>query len=415
MKTTTIVPLPADDYLPFARIVANAFPVNEMDTAESLERFRQRLETMATDAGTCVYGCYRNGRLVGGMRLFDFTMHVFGARLACGGLGLVSVDLAAKKQGVAKDMVRWYLRHYHERGTPLAALYPFRPDFYKQMGFGYGTPLMQYRLKPAAFPNAPERRQVRLLTHDDKEALAACYERVFKKTHGLFRKRPVEVSAIFDTPQNRVVGYEENGLLRGYFVFQFRRGKTMIANDIEIRELVYETPAALAGLSGFINSQADQVQTVILNTHDDDLFYMLSDVRNDSGDLLPHAYHVSHTVGVGLMYRVLDVAALFEALKGHDFNGANCRLKLTLRDSFFPERAGSTVLHFNAGRVQVGGTGHDVELRLDVSEFSSLVLGVTTLQALYTYRLAELSDDAYLSTLSRLFRAEKRPVCCTRF
>lgn len=33
----------------------------------------------------------------------------------------------------------FYLRHYRERGTPLTALYPFRPDFYRSMGFGFGT------------------------------------------------------------------------------------------------------------------------------------------------------------------------------------------------------------------------------------------------------------------------------------
>jgi predicted acetyltransferase len=54
-------------------------------------------------------------------------------------------------------MMLYFLRHYREQGAPLVALYPFRPDFYRQMGFGYGTKMDQHRVKPSALPRGPSK------------------------------------------------------------------------------------------------------------------------------------------------------------------------------------------------------------------------------------------------------------------
>jgi len=49
-------------------------------------------------------------------------------------------------------LVEFYLDDGMENGASLALLYPFLPDFYKKMGFGYSTRGDQYKLKPETFP-----------------------------------------------------------------------------------------------------------------------------------------------------------------------------------------------------------------------------------------------------------------------
>ena len=88
------------------------------------------------------------------MRLFDFRMTLHETAVSIGGVGGVAVDLAHKKQKVARDMILFFLRHYREKGAALTTLHPFRPDFYRQMGFGHGTKMNQYRVKPASLPAA---------------------------------------------------------------------------------------------------------------------------------------------------------------------------------------------------------------------------------------------------------------------
>lgn len=416
--SSEVRPIPEGDVEAFVRIAANAYPAFEVSSDEQVQRLAQRMwEAERRDGGvTRLYGLYREGRLVGGMRLFDFTMNMFGAMVPVGGVGMVAVDLAHKRRHVAKELIAFYLRHYRERGAPLAALYPFRPDFYRQMGFGLGPKMDQYRLKPTALPAQGDRGAVRFLTADDREALAGCYARYATQTHGMMLKRDAEVDALFDNPEHRLVGFVEGGELRGYLSFQFQRGKTFLLNDIEVRELVYETRPALLGLLAFLRSQADQIQTVVVNTQDEHFHHLLLDPRNDTDNLLPSVYHESNVSGVGLMYRAIDTPALFRALQTHDFNGQTCGLRLIVHDDFLPENDGALTLHVEGGRLRaISDEAGEVEVRIGVAALSSMVMGVVPLERLVLYGLAEISDPAQLGTASRLFLAAAQPQCVTRF
>jgi len=115
------------------------------------------------------------------------------------------------------------------------------------------------------------------------------------------------------------------------------------------------------------------------------------------------------------MYRVIDVPRLFQVLRDHNFGGGTCRLKIVLEDSFFPENAGAYMVNFQNGRASIANSeSYDVEIQLDVSEFSSLVVGAINFKALYDFGLATLSDKSYIALLDRLFAAPK-PICFTAF
>jgi predicted acetyltransferase len=90
---------------------------------------------------------------------------------------------------------------------------------------------------------------------------------------------------------------------------------------------------------------------------------------------------------------------------------------LTLTDSFLPENAGSTTVSFQRGKAALADeeAAADVEVRMDVAEFSSLLAGAIDFETLMLYGLAEISDPAYTPTLQRLFWVERAPVCMTAF
>jgi predicted acetyltransferase len=335
------------------------------------------------------------------------------------------VDLAHKKEHVAKEMMIYALRHFRDREVPLVALYPFRPDFYRNMGFGYGTKMNQYRVRPSAFPKGPSKTHVRYLTEDDKEALAECYNRFADRTHGMMRKTERELRRLFGKPEHRLVGCELDGQIRGYLVFTWAHGDTFILNDMQIKEFIYESQEALSELMTFLHTQADQIRHVFINTQDEYFHHLLADPRNDTGRLIPDVYHETNTQGLGLMYRVVDVPRIFDLLSERDFGtpalGAQtCTLKLTVGDSFLPENAGSIVLHFAGGHMQrldglVHDAAYDVELRLGIADFSSLLAGTVDFRSLYRYGLVDVSDESYVETISRLFAVEQKPICTTGF
>jgi hypothetical protein len=140
---SNVKPLPESDLEDFVHIVANSYPAMEINSGEERDRSKQLLKSTYEEPARCIYGLYRQGKLLGGMILIDFTMNYRGTMIPAGGVGLVAVDLLHKKEKVAQDMMVYFLNHYSQKKTPLLMLYPFRPDFYKNMGFGYGTKVNQ--------------------------------------------------------------------------------------------------------------------------------------------------------------------------------------------------------------------------------------------------------------------------------
>lgn len=411
--------LGAAELLSFARIEAGAYPGFHIASEEDLQKLSERMQKRGDlTPRVDYYGLFRGGELAGGLNLYSYEMNMLGTRVGAGGIGNLAVDLLRKKEHVARDMVLATLRLLREQDTPVSVLYPFRPDFYRKMGFGYGAKMSRYQLKPADLPKGPSREHVEYLTRDDAGGMLACYTRFFERTHGAMAKSIDDMNRAFESMAIKVVGCKRGGQVTAYTIFTFRPDKEgrFLLNDIVIRDTVYDTPADLLELMTFLHAQADQVRKVIVDTQDDFFHFLPFDPRDGSDDLIPSVYHVTNSQGVGLMYRVLDVKRVFQALAPHDFGCGTCRLRINVEDSFLPENDGSVIVHFDAGRPSVKGDRDewDVAIRLNIAEFSSLLMGAVDFASLYRYGLAEVSGAKYVDVVDRLFRAP-RPVCLTAF
>jgi len=414
--------LTPEDFYALARVFADAYPGLQIVSQEDRERFRERALKLHLEEPTASFhGLFRDHRLVGIMCLYEFSMNFLQARIAAGGIGQVAVALDHKREHVAKEMMLYSLRHFRERGTPFVALYPFRPDFYRKMGFGYGSKMNQYRVRPSALPKSPLAARVRYLAESDKDALAACYERFANQTHGLIQKTERDLRRLFGNPQHRVFGYEEAGQIRGYLVFTWERGESFISNDIQIVELVYEDRDAFLALMAFLHNQADQVRQVVVNTQDEYFHHLLLDPRNGTERLIPDVYHETNAQGVGLMYRVVDLPGMFgrlaESNLGRLSSGdTSLALRLNVADSFLPENSGTILLQIESGHVRLLDQGAaDVQLALAIEDLSSLLAGTVDFRSLLRYGLAHLSDDSFVDAINRIFAVAQKPVCLTSF
>lgn len=400
------------------RIVADSYPGLKLVTADDRERYRLRLADLMAEAPIAhFYGCLREEELRGIMVLWDWQMNFLQARVPAGGMGLLAVDPTHRKEHIARDMVLFHLRYYRELGTPLALLYPFRPDFYRQMGFGYGTKMNQYRLRPGSLPGATSHGHVRALTgSEDQRSVLECYARMVGRTHGMIERQPRAIRQLFERPQYRIVGCVEGSHVSGYVVYSYESAGTWLLNDLHVHELLYEDAGTFHELMSFLNKQADQVRYVIVDTLDEYFHLIPSDPRDGTDKIAVEVYHETNTQGVGLLVRAVDTARLFGLLAEHDFGGQTCRLKLTVQDSFLPENSGSYALEVVKGHLQPGNPERcEVEVVLDVASLSSLLYGTATFRSLVRYGLATISDDAFTDVLNRLFAVEEKPVCLTYF
>ncbi len=412
---TLVEPLAQKHIEEFMGIATAAFPGMGINKPEDRQRFLERLLAIEDDPLRSIYGYFRKNRLLGGMILYDFSMNVHNHLMLAGGVGLVVVSLLHKKEKVASEMLRFFLHYYRERQVSLVTLYPFRPDFYKRMGFGYGTKINQYRIDPASLARSGTKANLRYLTLGDSAEVLGCYNRYACNTHGMILGTPRVIESYFSAEDRYVVGYVEGKQVRGYIYFKFDTKADFLLNEMIIEEFIYETNGAMNQLLSFLYTQLDQISRIVLNSHDNSIHYLLGDPRNGTLHIIPPVYHETNTQGIGLMYRLINIIKYFEALENHDFGGQSCRMMIKLHDTFFPENAGRTIIHFDEGRARLNGDSYEVIIEMDVSDFSSLVMGVVSFEKLFQFDLAQISDQSYLDVVSRIFRSDAQPVCLTRF
>ncbi|UCD64748.1 MAG: GNAT family N-acetyltransferase [Candidatus Zixiibacteriota bacterium] len=412
--------IPFKDIEKFIDIVADAYPGLQISAAEAKKRVKERWRKRRQDKRMSWWGMYRGSEMLGGMIYYDYTMNFFGHKVLTGGAGTVAVSLVHKKEHVARDLMRFFFRHYRKRGAPLAVLWPFRPDFYKKMGCGLGWKMDQYRLTPATLPRTKARKHVRHLGKADMKALNDCYNRFVDTRTGMIEETQVNRNIRYDLGKGvKYVGYVKDGRVLGYLIFTFARGnpENFVDNHIKIEEMVYESPEVLNGLLSFLHTQADQINRIIVSSNDEYFYHCFDDPRNETGNLMSPVYHESHRSGVGIMYRVLNTREVFNLLKDRDFDGVSVRLRLKVHDTFLKENNGDLTIHFVKGHPQIktGRAAAEVSLGLDIADFSSLIMGAVDLRSLYNYGRAELSKATYLEPLNQLFATKQKPVCMTSF
>lgn len=410
-----IKPLVKNDIEPFIDIARRAFPGMGITSEEARGRFKKRLLASYDYDDYALYGLYRDKTLLGGMLLHDFEMNVFGHILPVGGVGLVVVSLLHKREHVAKDLITYFIDHYRSREYPLLALYPFRPDFYKRMGFGYGTKKNKYRIDPSAFPRYGKKSNIRYLNADDAPEVLACFNRYANKTHGMILGKSRMIERYLLDPARIFIGYEKDSEIKGYISFKFDKLEDYPVQELVIEEFIYETREAMVELLAFLNTQHDQISRIVLSNHDDMIHFLIDDPRSDSNQLIHPVFHESNTQGIGIMYRVVDVKNLFSSLPDHNFGGESCSIRFDITDTFYPDNAGEFVVQFNDGRVRTDQHTFDVNMEMDISDFSSMVMGVVTFKKLYEYNRTQISDTAYLEKITRLFRSDEPPICLTFF
>lgn len=407
--------LEEQDLRSFARILVNAYPVVHTDVDKTYNSFSKEFHE---DDSIEFYGLFENDMLLGGMCFHHYHMNLYGKMISIAGVGSVAVDLLHKKEKVAKDLMTFFIEHFKKAGVHFLCLYPFRLEFYKKMGFGIGSKMNQYRIQPTSLPSGSSKSHLRYLTNEDQSLLKACHQRFVAETHGMFAKTDMELNGMFGNSNLRIIGYEQGNEIKGYLTFTFRRvtEDNFLKQNLHVIEIIYEHREVLSELLTFLQSQADQVDRIVVNTQDDYFHHLLSDPRNGTDRIIPSVFHESNTSGIGLMYRVTNVRGFLEDLSHRNFGGQTIRLKLTISDSFDHKNNMSFHVNFvNGSLIFDSSTEYDVEMKLDISDFSSMIMGVVPFKSLYKYGLIEVSDPMYIDVLDMLFKSNEKPICMSRF
>jgi len=405
--------LSLEEYDEFFRISANAYPGVPYKYDESEKRFKSIQDEIPT---IDFYGLYRDNELLAVLRMHDFSMNLRGARIPIGGLGGVAVDLLHKKERVAKSLVELYEKHFLERDYPMTILYPFRPDFYYKMGYGYGAQIMQFKLDPKALPTGCGKDKLRFLTLDDSDNLDEFLQRFTNTTHGMILKYSREYEGLLKQKACKLIGYFEDEKIKGLMLFTFEKAHkdNMICNDLEIIELMYSDHKVFSAFCQFLRTQADQVRRLIFSTTNPELYHIFSDLSYGEDNMMRPVYHETAHTGIGLMYKITDLGMLIPMLADAKFGLGNLILQIKSEDTLL-EKSYDLTVEFQNGSISLTDKKPEAVLEGDIAVLSSIFMGTLSLKNAVFYQQATLSDVAYLETLHNIFRTDKQVVCYSSF
>ncbi|UOR12824.1 GNAT family N-acetyltransferase [Halobacillus amylolyticus] len=365
-----------------------------------------------------LYGVFKDKNLLAGMRTFDFEMNYSSTPIRVGGVGMLAVDMLHKKEKNAYQLLQYFLNLNSDAKVNLVMLNPFKVSFYKKMGFGIGTKNYQFYLDPNEFPNYKEKSHLVELTVDERGQILDCYNRVYSRTHGMTKRFPFERELNRPFWFGRVIGYVIEGEVKGYFVYSIKE------KDLHIHELFFESPDVIREFSTFLNSQSDQIKRVIINSNFDEILHFLDSPESGETTMVdftssPDYKHIAN-VGTGIMYRIINCSGFFEELKesNHIFNPSiTISVKLAIEDDLFPINSLPFILDIKGGRiVDIKEDGPaDVELRMNIAVFSSLVMGVDNANSYLKWGLMEISDVSYIKVINSLFQTDSKPMITKAF
>ncbi len=404
----------------FVEIQINSYPRENVGKDEfdkirnSYSKFREN-----SVGFTDFIGLFEDGILKGCMILYKYDMTLRNSTIKAGGIGSVAVHMLYRKQKVCKRLVEYAHDYFSDNGIYLSMLYPFSTEFYLKMGYGFGPKKEKYELRPSSFPNIGDYENVRFLDEKDADEVMNCYQDYYSKNSGLCRKHIKEFNQKLSNKAIKSIGYLKDGKLTGYCFFKYNKASinNFIKNDIEIIQLVYNDQNSLNGILKFFANLRDQINRIILCTQDDMFYHIFSDPRDGSDELIPSVYHKSGSIGVGIMYRIIDFENFINVLSENSFGEGDFKLKISLKDSFREKNNGEFYIDFSKGNARlIEKDDSDLNgiVYTDMAILSSMLTGSIDFKSAYRLSKISIGNGTNIENLRKIIDTDK-PICLEDF
>jgi predicted acetyltransferase len=367
-----IRPAADDDKRSIAHLWGHAFPGER--TIE--ERIRSLEDGKPYGGIEITFAAELRGRIVGAFRAYKMAEALNGTLMPMMGLAAVAVSPDARRRGIARTMCRYALLHARERGDFVSVLYPFRPDFYRSLGWGLVGELHSYRFRPESLSLDDNSLKVRLAGFEDHDGIAACYDRVARRSNGPILRTPYAWKHLFIDPATHAIVYDQNGV-QGYAVLTYGKGHTREARPLIVRELVAESKQAYCGMLGWLSEQRDLWREVRYDARVEELFaFRLTEPRPPGERHARTLWDPVARVIRGPMLRIVNVQ---EALARRTYDPElSMVLHLMLQDSEIDDNRGECRVVFEKGRARVerwNGGQADAVMSTGIASLSQIFAG----------------------------------------
>lgn len=425
MTERAIRRLNSDDLPAYIDIYLNAYPAGKSISEECYNRYLNRnLQSLQEYQHVNFFGLFEDGALIAIMKLIDFDINLFGEMKKSTGLMSLGVHPMHKKKGSAKEMIKFFEKYTMESGGLVSMLLPFRVDFYRKMGYGYGTKLDEYRIPTVQLPVYKDISKLRFIKKDEMEKVLSCHSAFVKKYHGAVEKFEEEIREMVNDDETRRIGYYEGEELKGYVAFNFVSESEVnyTLNRIEVSEIVYSDGEVLRNLIGGLRMQADLAQNIVITTGEADFYHLLDSPQDISGNYIDYGFLQTNVSAMGTMYKIPNIKAFIENTKNRKFPIDNLKIAFRVNNEFkaIEERFSISFKtednkKFSNWSYEEDFNDVDTEIKCNLSDLSSLLMGSADLAPLVRMGVVSISDEYETDRLDRLFHCNQRPFTNTDY
>ena len=421
----TIRRLMPDDMDTYVDIYLNAYPAGKDISKECYDKYYNRnMQSLLEYEHVNFFGLFEDDELISIMKLIDFDINLFGKMNKATGLMSLAVHPLHKKKGVARDMVKFFEDYTISSGGLCSMLLPFRIEYYRKMGYGYGTKLDEYRIPTLQLSSCKDISNLRLIKKDEIDKVISCYSSFVSSYHGAVCKFEEEIREINEDDETRRIGYFEAEELKGYAAFCFTRDSEVnyTLNSMIVSELVYSDGEVLKKLLAGLRMQADLAQNIVIRTGEADFYHLLDSPEDTSGNYINYGFIQTNISAMGNMYKIPDIKSFVEKTSYRKFPVENIKIGFTVYDEFKGENNSFAILFtpnelssYSSWSFESENIDSDLEIKIKLSDLSALFMGSADFAPMVRLGIVSISDKNLTEKVDRLFHLSQRPFTNTDY
>jgi predicted acetyltransferase len=349
------------------------------------------------------------GTMAGTFMSFDFRMTIPGGLLPCAGIAGVTVQPTHRRQGILSGMMSRYLSDTHERGEPLASLWPSESVIYGRYGFGMSSTVERWTVErhhSALAQHPPESGRLRFV--DSAEARDLCppvYQAACEQRIGMiFRDDTIWDAELEDRTEIRRgmseyfhVVHEGPDGVDGFVKYRISHAD----HKLVVFELIASTDSAHASLWRFCLG-VDLMRSVEARWRppDDPIRWMLADPNR-----LQRSLQATHWL------RLVDVRAALSQRRyaTHD------RVVVSVDDELCSWNRGVFELEGGPDGAMVTPSSRTPDVSLSAADLGAAFLGGTSFTSLRQAGRVQEHTAGTLSRLNAMFANDLLPWCAQDF
>ncbi|MBU0519777.1 GNAT family N-acetyltransferase [bacterium] len=406
----------SDDWEQFNRLYKLCYPLIDTTEEQRHNYFSANPRCSLDDIIMVLDG----KEIVASMIAYPFTMFQEGIESFAIGIGNVMVSPERRKEGLAGEMMQYGLEKWESEDVPASMLYPFQHCFYRYMGWGYAGEIRQYNIfteQLADFSEALEADDLRveIVTEQNFDDLFNFYDAMARQGNCMLKRNELFWSQYMLAPPRYGVLAYDGAEVVGYLIYtpEEVNPSDPFVQQMVVKEWFAPSLDARDALLGFIARQSDQIESVQLPLQPNEPLHLwLDDPRNRERKMIHRLYAKTAEVGLGWMYRLVNLKAAFES--GRRFNGVKGDLTVEMEDEQLGDRKLNVVFSGSGAKADGKGGKSKRLLSGEVDMLSQLFCGYMSAQQAYDFGLLEFEGSDTVDFCQQAF-ALPPPACFDLF